>query len=136
MELTFSFRGIKLKSQNSLKVSPLEGNHEYWVVLEDYERRGVKVPAGFITNFLTRWGFLKWIIPAWGKYGWAAVIHDFLYESGIYARKMADLVFLRVMEDDKVNKFVRVLFYIIIRLIGWYRWNQLRAIERKMHVKA
>jgi hypothetical protein len=69
-----------------LLVSPLPDGRT-WVIRRDFgydvEEEGsgntINVPIGFKTDFASVPRLLWSIIPRWGKYGNAAVIHDFLY---------------------------------------------------------
>jgi len=46
-----------------------------------WSQNKVTVPAGFITDFASiPWVFWT-ILPSWGRYGKAAVIHDWLYQN-------------------------------------------------------
>ena len=90
-----------------LVVSPLpDGKHWklHTAFSADIPVRGslylhITVPAGFITDFASvPWPFWSFIRP-WGKWGKAAVLHDYLYQerTGAY-RSTADMVFLNAMK--------------------------------------
>lgn len=60
-----------------------------------------------------------------GKAVKAAVVHDYLYRSGMYPRAMADAIFREAMEVSGVGWFRRWRFWAGVRLDGWrhYRGN-------------
>lgn len=83
-------------------------------------RRPIKLPAGFVTDFASIPRLLHSLVPPTGKYGKAAVIHDFLYRSqGIaVSRKEADQVFEEAMEALGVGWLTRQTMYRAVRVFG------------------
>lgn len=83
-----------------------------------------KVPKVFETNFASIPRIFWNIYPPTGggtsktKYGKASVLHDYLYDNGIYTRKECDKIFLEAMEAMGVGKFTRYLFYYCVRLFA------------------
>jgi hypothetical protein len=88
------------------------------------------VPAGFITDFASIPQIFWNILPPWGVYGKAAVIHDKLYrENGkepdrTYTRKQCDRIFLEAMTVLNVPKLTRWLIYTAVRLFGGFAWKE------------
>ena len=83
----------------------------------------VTVPVGFITNFVSIPRPLWAILPPTGKYGKAAVIHDYLYAihciNGRHiSRKEADLIFLEAMKVLGVPAWKRRAMYRAVRIFG------------------
>jgi len=104
----------------------------------------VEVPVGYVTDFASIPRFLWSLLPPIGKYGKAAVVHDFLcthqnlwisqdalirhavalgldyenLEGGIYyvTRKQADQIFLEAMAVLGVPKWKRLTMYGAVRL--------------------
>ncbi len=118
-----------------LVVSPLpDGKH--WklhtkftadIPVEKGVRLRITVPAGFITDFASvPWPFWSFIRP-WGKWGKAAVLHDYLYQerTGAY-RSTADKVFLNAMKLLGVTPWRRTLMYWGVRAFGWLAWRKKR----------
>ena len=68
------------------------------------------------------------IFPRWGKYGNAAVIHDWMYWNQSRSRKEADDIFLAVMEVLEVAGWKRKAIYRAVRWFGGFAW---RANQRK-----
>lgn len=132
-----------------LEVSPLpDGRH--WRLIRSFTYAIghedsidiITVPAGFITDF-TSSPFIFWpFIPKWGKYGKAAIVHDYLYQflrwmleqpqykplfdHFDYARdnprKFADDIFKEAMQVLDVAPWRVFLMYYGIRAFGWLAW--------------
>jgi hypothetical protein len=83
----------------------------------------IHVPAGFTTDFAST-PFFMWKT---GLYSKAAVIHDYLYQSKIRSRHMADLIFKEAMIVLGVKKWKAQVMYMAVRLFGWigYKKNNL-----------
>jgi hypothetical protein len=128
-----------------LLVSPLPDGRT-WVIRRDFgydvgeEGSGntIDVPMGFKTDFASVPRLLWSVIPRWGKYGNAAVIHDFLYWEQDRTREESDRIFLEAMRVLKVSFMIRTLIYYAVRFFGWYAWyrnrgKRLKNPERKTH---
>src|SRR5688500_11341220 len=77
-----------------------DGDHfalEYPLVC-DIDGTAYTVPAGFVTDFASVPRILWNILPPYGKHSRAAVLHDWLYVTGIVDRATADRIFLLLME--------------------------------------
>lgn len=84
----------------------------------------VDVPAGTETDGLTLPGWLfwlRWLLPVWGKYGNAVLVHDYLVTQKGYItdhgrqyspeRERADYIFNEAMRVLEVNKHKRRIMY-------------------------
>jgi len=86
----------------------------------------IRVPAGFVTDFASIPRIFWNILPPTGKYGKAAVIHDYIYVMGgkiphatkVYTKLDADNIFRDAMQALGVNWFVRNIMYRAVRLGG------------------
>lgn len=78
----------------------------------------VYVPAGFEMDFASVPRFFWRIYPPTGRYGKAAVIHDFLYRRSGCSRDLADKIFLEAMEVLEVGWFTRHTIYRAVRMFG------------------
>jgi hypothetical protein len=80
----------------------------------------IKVPAGFQTDGASIPRIFWSIVghPLNGKHARAAVIHDFMYEAGIYSKENADNTFLEAMKADGVSKIRRTIIYYAVKLFG------------------
>ena len=112
-----------------LTVSPL-GDGRTWFLREDFgydigsEGSGdpIDVPVGFLTDFASVPRPLWWLFPMWGRYGNAAVIHDFCYWQQTLSRRRADQVFLEAMEVLGVGRGTRTMLFAAVRIFGWLSW--------------
>jgi len=108
-----------------LVVEPLKDGRR-WRLVEPFEfyfddedgRKIIKVPAGFVTDFASVPRIFWNILPPWGKYGKAAVVHDFCYGTGCYSRKKCDRIFYKGMQVLGVPWWKRKIMYWAVRLFG------------------
>ena len=79
----------------------------------------VVVPAGFETDFASvpRLPVMYWLTGDTAHE--AAVVHDYLYSTGIVSRSTADAVFLEAMAAMNVPSWRRVAMWIAVRAFGW-----------------
>ena len=87
----------------------------------------IEVPKGFVTDFASVPRLIQWLVPRWGKYGNAAIIHDWLYWQQGGSRREADLVLLEAMAVIKVFPLLKYVIYCAVRIFGWYAWLRNRA---------
>ena len=121
-----------------LVVSPLADGRT-WVTRKEFgydvgkEGSGdsVEVEIGFMTDFASvprpLWAFL----PRWGKYGNAAVIHDWCYWEQKRSRKKSDEIFREAMEVLKVPKWKILLMYYAVKLGGCFAWSGNKRMRKK-----
>lgn len=72
----------------------------------------VEIERGYLSDGASVPKFLQWLIPAWGKHGQCAVLHDKLCETWAtnkrkLNRKEVDEIFFDAMRVSKVNVFRR-----------------------------
>lgn len=112
-----------------LTVSPLADGRT-WVLRESFsydvgfEGSGntVLVPEKFITDFASVPRPLWWLLPPWGKYGNAAVIHDFGYWDQSRPKAEVDRIFLEGMGVLGVSWVTRYGMYLAVRWFGFVAW--------------
>ena len=78
----------------------------------------VRVPAGFRTDFASVPRALWSVVPPWGRYGPAAIVHDWLYATHETSRPLADSVFLEAMTSLRVAWWRRWAMWGAVRLFG------------------
>ncbi len=86
----------------------------------------IVVPAGFVTDFASVPKVFWSIIPAWGKFGKGAVVHDYLYQdtdNQWMTRKLADQIFLGAMLVSGTAPWKAKVMYWAVRLFGWVAWK-------------
>ena len=110
----------------ALAVTPLDNGRD-WQLLDPFEYYReddadtiITVPAGFITDFASIPRGLWWLYPPTGRYGKAAVIHDYLYRTPGYqcTRKEADQIFVEAMAVLGVPRYRRSVMYRSLRMFG------------------
>lgn len=90
--------------------------------------RTVVVPAGFVTDGASVPRPLWSVLPTWGRYSRAAVIHDFLCRAVAEGkphpqapdRKTADAIFYEAMAVCGVNGAVRLTMWAAVRAAGMF----------------
>lgn len=104
--------------------------HDHWRVLRDFRFWGelprlgrvwITVPAGYLTDGASVPRLVWGLVPPWGAYGQAAVVHDLLCEYLVVmteavdqvciTRAEADLLFLEAMTVLQVPETNRELMY-------------------------
>jgi len=121
-----------------LVVSPLADGRT-WVTRKEFgydvgkEGSGdsVEVETGFMTDFASVPRPLWWFIPRWGKYGNAAVIHDWCYWEQKRTRKKSDEIFRGAMEVLEVPGWKILLMYYAVRLGGGLAWAGNTRMRKK-----
>lgn len=142
-----------------LRLEYIDGR--FWEVLEPFEYRlgapdGVErvvIPAGFLTDFASIPRALWPALPPTGKYGKAAVVHDWLYQrreirqspsyespaghivlkpvvTRLVNRGQADAIFNEAMAVLEVRRTQRWTIFSGVRVGGWVAWNNYRRTER------
>ncbi len=114
---------------NALVVSPL-ADGKTWVVLRPFgydvgdlgSDDTVEVSIGFCTDFASIPRPFWILLPRWGKYGNAAVIHDWLYWDQSRSRRAADDIMLQAMGVLKVSAWEKFPIYWAVRALGWIAW--------------
>jgi hypothetical protein len=115
----------------SLTVSRVDANT--WALVDPLVYRGkwqvFVVPAGFHTDFATVPRPVVWLIPRFGAYTLAAILHDWLCTEGIrtgaVTSREADGIFRRVMRESGVPVLRRWLMWCGVR------WGALTSEQRR-----
>lgn len=129
---------------DTLLVSPMadgrtwviQKNFRYYVGDLDSEEI-IRVPTGFQTDFASVPQPFWFIIPKWGKYGKAAVVHDYCYWEQSYTRKRSDQIFREAMGVLEVSSWRKFLMYWAVRLFARWAWggNKRRKLQSKDRVR-
>ncbi len=103
-----------------------------WRLSQTFEYRtksgkAIRVPGGFTTDFASIPKMFWSILPPYGKWGKAAVVHDYLYYiNKEYTREQADDIFKEAMGVLGVNWLVKGILYNAVRWFGGGAWNKQR----------
>ena len=82
------------------------------------------VPAGFITDFASVPRIPLAFLVTGDTAHEAAVVHDWLYVSGIYDRATADAIFREAMKAMGEPAIKNWLMWAGVRLGGWIPWSR------------
>lgn len=83
----------------------------------------IEVAKGFVTDLASIPRLFWNILPPFGKYTLAAIVHDWLYRNHIGERKVADARLLEIMQECGVPWWQRQIIYRNVRLFGWASWR-------------
>ena len=116
---------------DALVVSPLADGRT-WVLLRPFgydvgnegSANTVEVRVGFMTDFASIPRLFWIVLPRWGKYGNAAVVHDWLYWSQNRSRSEADNIMLEAMGVLSVPTWQKYPIYWGVRAFGWIAWKR------------
>jgi hypothetical protein len=118
------------KFTNVLIVSPYPDGKTWYLRSAFGYDRGAKdsgntimVPLGFATDFASIPRLFWTILPKWGKYGNAAVVHDYLYFQQELPRKEADGIFREAMGVLNVAAWQKFAIYHAVRWFGFLAWR-------------
>lgn len=128
---------------------------DHWVVKKQFHfavdgnpDKVVVVPKGYLTDGATVPRLFWGLVPPWGEYGQAAVLHDYLCEYLTYqdygatisvTRKEADLIFKRSMEELNVGVLTCSTMYAAVRVYAGLSklrrpkvYHRKRGLEKEM----
>lgn len=120
-----------------LTLTHMDVNWKVWRLERDFtyeigdkeSGRKITVPKGFYTDGASIPRFLWAVLPAWGSYSRAALVHDFLCHNinkghphpEAPTRRKADLVFWEAMKVCGTRLPIRMVMYAGVRL-GSFKW--------------
>ena len=82
-----------------------------------YEIAEIIVPRGFVTDFASVPRLFWSMLPPIGRYGYAAIFHDFAYWQQTARRDEADKLFHETMIELAVGRLTRNVLYYSVRLL-------------------
>lgn len=92
----------------------------------------VEVPSGFRTDFASVPRVPLAYMVAGNTAQKASVPHDFLYQTHLCERAMADLVFLEAMEVTGIPLWRRRIMYSAVRMFGWIAYRSGKERHAKL----
>lgn len=96
---------------------------EYYV--DRNKKLTFKIPKGFVTDFASVPRVFWALLPPWGKYGKAAILHDYLYRNKPLKRSACDRIMFEAMEVLAVPYWQKYLIYYNLKLFGWLGWYKI-----------
>jgi len=121
-----------------------KANSKVWIVRRGFtyhigtkcSQNKIVIRKGFETDFASVPRIFWSLIPPWGRYGKAAVLHDYLYQGGLIEgwipvkmtckRKQADQIFLEAMGVLGVRMWRKYPMYWAVRAFGFLAWRAKR----------
>lgn len=154
MKLTLSTAAVQLtkKYDNPIKLSPIYRKEKtsdwlrktkstkYWVVAQNIEivlsdGLFIVIPRGFETDLSSTPKWLWGVVPPYGDFLLAALIHDYLYVMKLRDRKYADfemLIWSRALNNDTwLQRLDNEIRYVFVRWFG--RWVWRRGIKNQFN---
>jgi len=80
------------------------------------DRETFTVPVEFVTDFASVPRIFVWLVPTYGSYTKAAILHDFLCRTGAVPRRDADGIFRRCLLESGVPFLRRWIMWAAVRL--------------------
>lgn len=84
----------------------------------------ITVPKNFVCDKTSS------LLKRRGDHDIAAVVHDWLYASGMVSRRQADAIYREAMDSLGVNPVTRWTYWTAVRAFGWRPWRTHRARAR------
>ena len=125
------------KFLTSLEMTPLgDGKNfkldESLIYSSDLVKERVIAPKGFITDGASIPWIFRPIFPVWGRWGKAAVLHDWLYRETDYPKRLCDSMFDEAMKVLHVHEDKRNVIYKAVKYFGFLSfWQDRRKRNRK-----
>lgn len=102
---------------------------KFWRLAEPLVYQGAvqtfTVPVDFRTDFASVPRAVVWLIPRYGAYTRAAILHDYLCRTGVVGRADADGLFRRCLREFDVSVPRRWMMWAAVRLGS--RWEGISA---------
>lgn len=122
---------------DSLIITEADTQESTWAIVEPFryicnDGATITVPQGTTTDFASIPRLFWNLLSPMGKYGSAAVVHDYLYSTGLLSKVNADLIFLEGMKSLGVGWFTRTMMYKAVSWFGFAAWNG----HRKQDIQA
>jgi len=118
---------VEPKFLTTLSVSPYPDGRTWFLnrplVYRSARLGTIVVPEGFETDYASVPVALTNVLPRWGDYGLASVLHDWMYWNQSEDRATADSTFLGAMTVLGVSNWKKWTLYSAVRTFGGAVWN-------------
>lgn len=90
-----------------------------------FEEYGFVLPEGYVSDGASIPGCLRWLLgdPMQKPRVFAAIVHDWLYDSHIVSRKRADQIYMELCVRYGFPRYKAVFEYHFIRWFGGGHWD-------------
>jgi len=102
----------------------------------DLMQQHITVPKKFLTDFASVPRLPLIYLLAGDTAHEAAVLHDYLYQTGIVPRRLADAIFYEAMRVIGEPRWRAWLMYRAVRAAGWVVWNKYRGTNQEYELPA
>ncbi len=92
----------------------------------------ITVPEGFITDLASIPRVFWSILSPIDEYVKAAVLHDWLYHTGLYSKTRTELIFKEAMQVLNTPKWKINSVYSAVYLFGHYRWYKVKRERNRI----
>ena len=104
-------------------VKPIRPDGRRWELVQPFTYIGARdsfvVPAGFTTDFASVPRVFVWLLPSYGRWTQAAILHDYLWDlarRGKFRKHDADGIFNRALRELGVPYLRRWVMWAAVRL--------------------
>ena len=133
MKVGFREDEVLLSVPTSGDIRTLQSELTYFTVVVREEL--ILVPKGIKTDLGSIPLFLQNIFPKDGKAMFAYILHDYLYQVGMFSRLESDEILEEAMGSLGVSLWRQKAVKFGLRVGGWKAWNEHRADNKKRGVK-
>ena len=118
--------------KNMVDVETCDGEHVTLLEPLTYtadDGKEIIIPAGTVSDGASTPRIFWRTLPPFGPYWRPALMHDYLYQSGMFVRSKCDSLFHEAMISCGVGKFKACIIWFGVRLGGWIAYNNYRKKE-------
>lgn len=129
VEVGFRESEVLLSVPTSGDIRTLQSELSYFTKV--VQEQLLLVPKGIQTDLGSIPRALQGIFPKDGKAMFAYILHDYLYQVGIFERLESDEILEEAMASLGVARWRRKAVKFGLRVGGWVAWNEHRAKDKK-----
>jgi hypothetical protein len=128
MKIGFREKEVLLSVPTSGDIRTLQSELTYFTKI--VKPQLILVPSGIKTDLGSIPRALQGIFPKDGKAMFAYILHDYLYQTGMFSRLESDSILEEAMETLGVSYWRRKAVKFGLRIGGWVAWNEHRNIRK------
>lgn len=100
-----------------------------YIYNEDGVYREILIPKGFVTDYGSIPQIFQNIIPKNDAMSGAYVVHDLVYASEMFSRKLCDDILLMAFQELGASWLKRNTVYSAVRTCGWNVWRNHNRVK-------